>query len=405
MEKKRVDREGEGEKILSENNEEVKMNRVRICIWSVGIVLSMVNCNWFRDWFRSSEAPPITLTFPEAFYRFNNETVWKPIGMDTLFWIGGGEITWMKIVVQTNKYHNQSVNFTIHRDTANETSYLPEILTPALTFDSVGICTLRLKSQANYLRGGDIFWIVAHVAGDSVISPLMRVYKLVEVEVRYQGDADEIYDVCVYAPSLWGDSLRVNRAFGRGFNILKMVKVNQELPVEIIEWDGNPENLDPLREYYDQHRNTSAEMWLCGIEAFYKIDTLIDTLMGDTIIDTIRIDTLMGATLVPGPPYFSFVAVGTIIEWLALNIENVETYRDWDICVGKTTIHELGHQRAGLSDEGHVLSEDDCVMSQGYLYTPSTDPLYLGEEIVERGDWHTHFCASCLEKLMKVMWK
>jgi len=78
--------------------------------------------------------------------------------------------------------------------------------------------------------------------------------------------------------------------------------MNIPLCIEELGFSEGEGNHQDLWTYCEIYCTTTSEMWLCGTKSF-------------------RDYTITGATPVPGLPYFSFVAVGTITEWLALNIE------------------------------------------------------------------------------------
>ena len=114
--------------------------------------------------------------------------------------------------------------------------------------------------------------------------------------------------------------------------------------------------------------------------------------------------TLGASSSSPGPYSYSFVFVEDVFNFVPYGYETDA------LC--KVTIHELGHQRAGLrhasGEDAHPEDHDSpfCVMNQGIYFEgnndndPHNDPAGLGRWLIQ----NPHFCDMCIDSLKKVDW-
>lgn len=175
-----------------------------------------------------------------------------------------------------------------------------------------------------------------------------------------------------YDAFAWGKN-KVENAFEEANTTLEFV-YNDTLPDSLIR-------VDSLGRYYLNH----VERDSTGVQALYE--GYLCGIKGVCDNNGVDLDTLWGATSgYPGPYSWSFICMDSELP---------------GGCVQKTIIHELGHQRAGLThlclpdttmNPAH--SDSSCVMGQGEFAICTDFDLC----------WDPQFCENCRNALTNVSW-
>jgi len=381
------------------------------------------------SFFWGCEKPDDPIEFPQYWYKLHGSNEWKgPVWIGyreepdygrviKLYWTGIQEQTLTKILVAAydSIYIGKSVNFTIEDYLEGEPNRNPsklpliycssgDFLPAQLDNDGVACVTLYVSiadmDTSDAFRGGDDFRVKAECMDTFFMSPVMRIWKYVEVEYDYAvedlGGGDEFeYDIFG-----WGspaDEL-IRKAFGEAYNRLHFIRDE-----EIDEWFISEPSKKELKRLFKKYKSdNSKEMYLLSIGSFKSnwVDGKIDSVIKE------RIE--FGAT------YTSNITLGgvdtliSVVAWWDIH-ENIVQYlefRDHDILrfISKVTIHELGHQRGFLDDEPLSYSKDRCVMVQGRIVK---DTVVEGDtvQIIDwDGTWWWEFCNTCRNKLRNVKW-
>jgi hypothetical protein len=184
---------------------------------------------------------------------------------------------------------------------------------------------------------------------------------------------------------LSGNTLtQLNAAFNPCSTAVKIVKDDTTLVDEVIA------SYTDLVSYVVLHRNTTFyKMYLVAIADQSPRDTLIGL-------------TAYAVTLVPSTGHFGDpFGVSVVFKRYTDSVFSYAPY-SWDNATlnkvtDKIIIHELGHQRAGLSHTDSLLvhvSGAECVMKKG--------PAVYSDYSLARG-WD-RFCDSCNVRIKKVDW-
>jgi hypothetical protein len=161
------------------------------------------------------------------------------------------------------------------------------------------------------------------------------------------------------------------------------------LPEECIWWDSLP------RYHVIHFSNTSPyNMHLLAVEGLWE--------------NSAKQEIIIGASI-PGPLGFSYVFIADICDWHYPNDPNV---------MALATIHELGHQRADLTEASVVVFDPEnpphpelhdspfCAMNQNLWYVGNNDndPYNDPPGLKRWFDRNPHFCEMCVNSIRNVSW-
>lgn len=217
------------------------------------------------------------------------------------------------------------------------------------------------------------------------------VWKSMHLEYDYMEDETENDDV--FQRDEWANTPvkdKLDNAFNEAYTKVDIYPVSDRIPVQTIDINFDWDNLtrwfyDPghyFRGTYDESES-GVNMYLASIKDVSHRPS------GD--------EKVAGITVYWGPDGDSYVFYDFIFMQLATDHPSWPTNSNWFYyCAEKTMIHELGHQRGHLRDEGIVSNTNDCVMHQGYLVDGN------GRLVI--GDWLWRFCYNCRYQLSETTW-